>query len=142
MNKRLSTRAFVLWMSFFLISGLLAIGIVFLIFNPQYLQKDSAFPLSPLTKEPVSLTLHLESPDDNQMVYDPKIKIEGQTAPKALVVISSDTVDQALEADGGGDFSTTLTLQSGVNQITVMTLDEQGNTKTEERTLYYSKEKL
>ncbi len=142
MSRILSTRAFTLWMFFFLTAGLLAIGGVYLIFNPNYLQGDSPFTLSPLSKDPVSLSLNLTSPENNQLVFDPKIKVEGKTSPKATVVMSAENLDQALEADGGGDFSTTLTLIPGVNEITILTLDEQGNTKTEERTVYYSKEKI
>lgn len=98
--------------------------------------------MGPVTTKPVSLTLNLSNPDDNLLVFIPDLLVSGKTAPQAVVIISLETVDLALEASSKGDFSTTLKLQDGVNNLTVSVFDNQGNSKTESKLIYYSGEKI
>ena len=98
--------------------------------------------INPVTSKPVSLTLDLSSPDDNLLVFDPDILIQGKTIPAATVILSLDDTDQILPTDDQGNFSKTIKLQNGVNQFTVQVFDNLGNTKSESRTIYYSTEKI
>jgi hypothetical protein len=104
--------------------------------------KQSAVNLSPVTSEPVSVTLNLASPDDNVLIFDDSLLIQGKTSPQATVILSFDKDDSVIEAGNSGDFSATIKLQPGVNQFTVSVFDNFGNSKSENRTVYYSKEKL
>lgn len=96
----------------------------------------------PVTSEPVSLTLNLSSPEDNLLTFDTDLLIQGKTAPEVKVIISSEEEDEVLESSSKGDFSTTIKLSEGLNNLLVTTFDASGNSKSEERTIFYSKEKL
>lgn len=96
----------------------------------------------PVTREPVSLIFNLSSPDDNLLTFDSDLLVTGKTSPGSVIIISLNDDDQSLEVSSQGDFSTTLKLQPGVNSLTIASFDLLGNSKSEERTIYYSKEKI
>ncbi len=127
----------------FLIVVLTSAGIFYLYktLNPESLNL-SLLDGGPVTSAPVSLTLSISSPDDNQLLFTPDILIQGKTIPNALVLISSDNLDSTLTASNKGDFSYTATLPEGATNFTVMVFDNEGNSKSEERLVYYSKEKI
>ena len=133
-------------MKFFLLSMLLIFiaglsGIFYLnqILNPP---KLTYLELGPVTISPISLTLALSSPDDNLLVFSPDLLIQGKTLPNSSVLISTEMQDQVIKATASGDFSQTWSLDEGVTNFTVVSFDDHGNSKTENRTVYYSKEKL
>lgn len=95
----------------------------------------------PVTSEPVSLTLALTNPDDNILVFSSDLLIQGTTSPNSTVLISSDD-DQIIQADSKGNFSSSIKVSEGVNQLEVTAFDNQGNSKSEVRTVYYSTEKI
>lgn len=105
--------------------------------NNSYLGNNN-----PVTSEPVSLTLDLGSPDDNQLVFNNDLLIQGTTLPHAIVIVSTNKNDIVVESGDNGDFSADLKLLPGVNQFSVTAFDDSGNTKIEKRTVYYSTEKL
>ncbi|KKR81328.1 MAG: hypothetical protein UU73_C0003G0108 [Candidatus Daviesbacteria bacterium GW2011_GWA1_41_61] len=101
-----------------------------------------SLPLKPITSLPSGMTLNLSSPDDNQLVFDENILLQGKTTPGSLILISFESSDLALEPSPSGEFSTTVYMDEGVNQFTVTAINKDGDLKQEERTVYYSKEKL
>lgn len=105
-------------------------------------QKNNDLTIIPVTKERVSLVLSLSSPDDNLLVFEPDLLIQGKTTPQAVVLLSSQNQDLLLNLTTNGDFSQTLKLQEGVNRLIVASVDKLGNNKKEVRTIYYSKEKI
>lgn len=96
----------------------------------------------PVTREPISLTLNLNNPDDNLLVNSPNLLIQGKTLPNIVVILTQNTDDLVLQSSLAGDFSTTITLAEGVNQFNVAVFDDKGNSKIEGRTVFYSKEKI
>ncbi|MBI4040063.1 hypothetical protein HY389_01775 [Candidatus Daviesbacteria bacterium] len=124
-----------------LVIGLGLTYIFYLILNPKSADKYG-FNLGPVTTAPVSLTLAVSSPDDNLLTNSPNLLISGTTSPNSLVVISTNDNDQILTASGSGDFSYTAKLNDGANSIKISTFDDQGNSKNEDRTVYYSAEKI
>jgi hypothetical protein len=103
----------------------------------SHLSKDG-----PVTSEPVSFSLNLSSPDDNLLVFSSDLLISGQAAPGAAVIISFEGEDLVVEPSKTGEFSLTAKLDEGINQFTVSAFDNNGNSKSENRTVYYSKEKI
>lgn len=97
---------------------------------------------NPVTKEPVSLTLNLTSPDDNILVFDSNLLVQGTTSKDALVILSSNSDDQILKVSHRGEFSTTIKLQEGLNKFIISSSDATGLNKQESRTVYYSKDKI
>lgn len=125
---------------------LLVLGIVFFIGLHFYLNQSGVIPsgalLGPVTQEPVSLILNLSSPNDNQLVFDPNLLIQGQTSSGTVIILSDDEKDSVLVVDNKGNFSTTLKLRQGLNQLTVTMFDNSGSSKSESRTVYYSADKI
>ncbi len=123
------------------ILGLFFIGAIYYILNltpkPQF-----NFSGVSLTSEPVSLELNLNSPDDEIIVFDPDLLISGETTKGSTVILSLFEDDIPLEVSSDGNFSYTLKLDTGYNRLVVTSFDPNGNSKTESRTIYYSKEKI
>lgn len=143
MNKHLSPTAFTLSMFFLLLLGLGFLAGLYLFLNPNKLATPAdLISTGPVTSEPVSLTLNLSSPNDNILVFDPHILVQGKTIPKAIVILSSNSDDETLNVDNDGNFSTTIKLKEGVNEIDVASFDNLGNSKEEKRMIYYSPEKV
>ena len=109
--------------------------------NPLTLQTPK-LSYNPVTQEPVSLTLDLSSPDDNSLVFSEDLLVQGKASPNAVVFLSVNDADQVLDVNSQGDFSQTIKLQKGVNQIYVGASDSGGNTKGETRVVYYSTDKI
>lgn len=128
-----------------LVLGLGAIGIFHYVLNVQYQgpsKESQLIGAGPVTRERVSLTFNLTSPDDNSISFGSDTLVSGKTSPNAVVILDLNNSYTSLEANSLGDFSTTLKLEQGINNLTATVFDELGNSKTESRTVYYSKEKL
>lgn len=97
---------------------------------------------SPVTREPVSLELNLSSPEDNQLFFESDTLVQGKTSPGSFVLLSSEEKDTGIETTPEGNFSLTVKLLPGLNRIAITAFDQSGNSKSEERTVYYSKEKI
>ncbi|MDD2823367.1 MAG: hypothetical protein PHQ59_04800 [Candidatus Daviesbacteria bacterium] len=141
MNKKLSSSFFIFSMiAILVVTCGFFISLNFFV-NP--LQKQiTALNYQPVTNKPVSLTLNLSNPDDNLLVFDPNLLIAGQSGSGTLILVTVNDNNQTLNASEKGDFSLTVKLQPGSNQIVVSAFDELGNYKSEERSIYYSEEKI
>jgi hypothetical protein len=126
----------------FLVLAVVGVLIFYLQKSPEMRSSNSTVSSSPVTSEPVSLTLNLSSPDDNLLVFDDNLLIQGKTSSKASVILSMDEEDSVTEPSPSGDFSATIKLRPGVNLLTVAVFDNNGASKSEERTVYYSEEKI
>lgn len=135
-----SLRILFLFLTFLL--TVLAGILIFYYFTSDNLVAPDSVSITPVTKEPVSLTLSLSSPDDNFLTFDQDLLIQGKTSSSAVIILSSNNKDYVLEPSSKGNFSLTLKLENGVNQLLVKVFDNQGNSKSEERTVYYSSEKI
>ena len=98
--------------------------------------------MGPVTTSPKTLRLNLDKPDDDSLVFQNSIIISGQTTPFREVLIFTDSQDLVITSKKDGSFSTILNLDEGVNKITASVFDSDGDAKTQERTIYYSKEKI
>ncbi len=141
-NQKLTTKQFIL--SHFLIFTLSLIFLagLYYILNFQYQRPNNLFLNGPVTTPPKSLRLDLDQPDQDSLSYSSTIIVSGQTAPSKEVLISTDNTDLVIESKQNGSFSTIVELQEGVNRITAVVFDATGDSRSAERTVYYSKEKL
>ncbi len=98
--------------------------------------------ISPVTSEPSALILNLSNPEENSLVFEKDLLIQGKSSPKATIVLSSDDEDLVVEAKSEGDFSTVVKLKNGANEFLITAFDHLGNSKSERRVIYYSPEKL
>ncbi len=141
MSKYLTIKAFAILLTVVLLIVLIAVAGFFIILARNS-QISYGLNGTPVTTAPVSFVLNVSSPDDNSLVYDPNVLLQGKTSPGATILVSMNTADQVITVSDKGDFSSTLKLDNGVNTVIIAAFDDAGNSKTEYRTLYYSKEKL
>lgn len=141
MSRNISTTSFI-----FSMLGILILASAFFLALHFYLNPQQ-IPVTfqnyqPVTTLPVSLTLDLSNPDDNLLIFDNNLLVSGKTIPGALVLITANDQNQLLTASSDGYFSQTVKLSPQVNQLSVSAFDNSGNYKSEQRTIYFSEEKL
>ncbi|OGE64952.1 hypothetical protein A3I48_04270 [Candidatus Daviesbacteria bacterium RIFCSPLOWO2_02_FULL_36_7] len=143
LGKKLTTKHFIIAHALILITALIFLAGLYYILNIQYRQpaKDS-FSNGPVTTPPKTLRLDLDQPDQDSLSYSASIIVSGRTGPGKDVLISTETNDLVIRSKPDGSFSTILDLDEGVNNITAAVFDTTGDSKSAERTVYYSKEKL
>ena len=94
-----------------------------------------------LTSAP-SLSLEIISPEDESIIEEEKITLEGETAPESVVVVIYPEGENIVEADEGGNFETEITLVGGANEIKITAYDEERNQAKKNLTLIYSTAKI
>lgn len=142
LNQKISGKYFVISQVSLLIFGLIIIGILYYILNIQYQKSQNPFSNGPVTTLPKTLILNLDQPDDNILTFESQILVSGKTLPFKEVLISTQSQDLVVLSKKDGSFSTEINLDEGENLVTVVVFDSDGDTKSEEKTVYYSKEKL
>lgn len=110
--------------------------------GPASLASRSGPPGGPVTVLPKSLRIDLGTPDDNLLTFQSSLIVSGSTLPNLLVLISTQSQDSVVESKKDGSFSTVIKLEEGVNNLTVVVFDGSGDSRSMERTIYYSKEKI
>ena len=115
---------------------------VYYILNIQYQNPKNIFLNGPVTKPPKTLRLDLEQPVQNTLSYQSSTVVSGNAGSSKDVLISTDTEDLVIKSNSDGSFSTVLNLVEGVNRITAIVFDSTGESRSAERTIYYSKEKI
>ena len=141
-NKKLSLKSFILSQVLILILGLTFLGGLYYILNIQHPQPKNAFLAGPVTSTPKSLRLDLDQPDQDSLTYSSSIIVSGKTGPGNEVLISTENFDSVIKSKPDGSFSTILSLDEGANRVTATVFDKTGDSRSAERTVYYSKEKL
>lgn len=120
--------------------GLLAAWAVWSI--PRVLPKKELPPPVQEVTVPEEFTLTLSEPLDEAILETPEASVAGKTEAGATVVISGPLGDEVIEATGDGTFSTSLTLEEGVNEIVVTAYGKNDEEKTETRIVTFTKEEF
>lgn len=142
LSQKISPKLFFLSQVLTLAVSLLFLAGLYYILNIQYQQPKKPFLSGPVTSPPKSLRLDLDQPDEDTLTFGPSIIVSGKTAPNILVLISTDSEDLVVKSNPGGAFSTVLNLNEGVSRITAVVFDVTGASRSAERVVYYSKEKI
>ncbi len=127
---------------------ILTVGLTFLfglyyILNVQYQPKSKTpFSNGPLTTPFKSLRLDLDHPGDDSLIFKDSILVSGRTNPVSNVLVFTDSQNMVIKSKPDGSFSTTLSLDEGVNRITVAVFDTTGDSKEVQRIVYYSEEEI
>lgn len=141
--KQLPTKVFVLFTVSIFTSGLIFIASLYYLLNVQYQAPTVYSKLAgPVTTQPKSLRIDLDRPDNDTLSFDQSIVVSGKTGPNMAVLIMKDSQDFIIKAKPDGSFSTIINLIEGVNKITAVVFDSAGDSRSSERTVYYSKEKI
>lgn len=94
-----------------------------------------------VTELPTNLTLSLNSPEDDSLVFEKSLLISGKTAPNAVILISGSS-DFEFEASNSGDFSQNINLSPGLNRLSISAFDKNGTQQTIDKQVYFSEEAL
>ena len=144
MNKKLTTAEFTFSLVLLLICGLFVLGVLYFVLyidtsnNPN----RSYFKTGPITKKPATLMLELNNPDNDLLVFNKELEISGKTIPNSYVLVTNMSDDIVIKSRSDGSFSGEFELSDGVNEIKIISFDQNGEQKEIERTVYYSKEKI
>lgn len=142
MNKALPGSVFVFLMMFLLIGGFVGIFILNSQIN-QTSQKRLYSPTGrPVTSTPSSLTLQLQQPEDDALTFQPSTVISGQTSANSTVLISFNDKNKVIPSEFDGSFSTVIQLDEGVNNITTVVVNPNGDQRSVQKIVFYSKEKI
>lgn len=138
----ISTRTLILFILLVLLGGLIYIVFFFPDNTNNAIITKVINQYNPVSQKPQSVSLTLSSPDDNQLVSDNNLLVSGDTNPNTTVVVSGDDFDDVIKSNDQGHFSDTVSLSLGVNILTIAVFDQNGNSKSETRNIYYSKDSL
>lgn len=142
LHKKLPFKHFILSQIVILFAGLIFVAVLYYILNIQYQPNKKLFDMGPVTTAPKSLRLDLDQPQADSIFYNSSITISGKTNPGNTVLISTDSDDLVIKTKGDGSFTTNWDLDEGVNNFTIVSFDISGESKSEQRTVYYSEEKI
>lgn len=141
MNREISPKVFIISQITILVVCLTLILALSFYLNDG-IDKTNLKNYLPVTSEPISFNLDVNAPIDDLLTFDKSLIISGQTLSLSSIIITINQTTYGLDADSKGGFSKVVTLEPGLNQITVNAFDSHGNTKSLSRTVYYSVEKL
>lgn len=124
--------------------GLMVAGATFYLYQstkvvsqPQKQQQTTA---SPSQAPQSSLFLTIDSPADEEVVGKKTVTIIGKTVPDAVVIISTGIGDNVLIPASTGNFTGTITIENGVNEITARAIVPNGQSVKIVKTLTFSTE--
>lgn len=144
LSQRLSTKTSFIILFLVSLISLIFLGTIYYILNIQgateaktYLSNTKA-----VTSEPTTLNLNLLEPDDDLLTFKSSVLISGKTLPFMDVLISSSSLDKVIKSKADGSFSMEISLDEGVNIVTILVFDSSAEQKSTSRTIYYSKEKI
>lgn len=141
LNKKLTIRQFILSHLLILSLGLIFLAGLYYILNAP--QNNTSYTLKgPVTTLPKSLRIDLDQPEENLLTFQSSVIVSGSTLPFTQVLITADSQDLVIESKKDGSFSTVINLTEGINNITAVAFDRNGDSRSEERTVYFSKEKI
>ncbi len=89
---------------------------------------------------PPATYLSVDSPKDEDVVDSKTITISGKTAPDAIVVVSTKATDNVITPAANGNFSTSATIDDGVNEIQLTAIAPNGEETKITRIVTYSTE--
>lgn len=140
MGKELSQKVFAISLGIIFLLGLCLIGGLYYYLNADDL--GTAFKYLPVSQQPTSFSLTINSPEDDALVEDASLIVSGKTAPFASIIVVNGEQTTGFEAQSNGDFSKIITLSEGPNILQISAFDKTGATKSVTKYSYYSKEKL
>lgn len=109
---------------------------------PQTKNNTSVTPL-PNNIKPTplpSISLSVDSPQDEEVVDNKSVTVSGKTTPGAVLIVSTNSNDDTITPASNGNFSTTVTINDGPNQIEITAVAPNGESTKVIRTVTFSTE--
>lgn len=142
-KQKISTKFFIISHISILIAAILFLGwLYYVLYLGHQPPTMSQLGEKLFTQKPKTILIDLDQPDEDSLVYDPSILISGKTTPNTDILIMSDSEDLIVRSKADGNFSISLDLSEGVNKISALVFETNGEARLTERQIFYSKEKL
>lgn len=93
----------------------------------------SSAPNEPQTAGATTFDLTISQPDDYSSAAEPSLTIAGKTLPRLSLIIFANAEEKIATSDATGNFSTSVKLEEGENEISVTAFDEKNNPVTLKR---------
>src|SRR5258708_6006646 len=111
-------------------AGLFVAGIAFYIYqttrtiSPSTIKTITLQKPTPSSDSPVSLAI--DSPTDESLTTSRILTVSGKTDPTATIIITTDTTDTVINPSTSGNFSTSITINSGENRLFITAVTPDG----------------
>jgi len=126
-----------------IIIGLIVAGIGFYLYQSTKAispTKLGTVKIVPPTPTPPSVYLTIDTPQNESTTSNKTVAITGRTNSNATVVVSTFTADQVIVPTSEGNFSTTVLIGNGENEIHVTSISPSGTQAEKIVTLTYTTE--
>jgi len=97
---------------------------------------------SPSPNPSANSVLVISSPEDESLSESATVTIKGQTIPNSDLVFFSEKSETFLKSDARGEFSTSVNLETGYNQLKIIVIDASGVEYSVERLVTYTTSKI
>lgn len=127
--------------------GLLVAGIAFYLFQATKTvtinnnTKTVSF-TSPTPTPAPSVFLIVDRPKDEEVVNSKILVVSGKTTSNAVVIVLTETSEEAIAPSENGDFSTTVNLEEGQNVLEIISIAPNGESVRIKKTVTYSQEEF
>jgi hypothetical protein len=89
-----------------------------------------------------TLFVRVTEPNDESLTSKRTVNVKGSTNPENIVVISSNLEDIEVKPDQDGNFSTSIDIDAGANEIVTRAIGPDGNSAQDLKTITYSTEEF
>lgn len=93
-------------------------------------------------KDESGLFITISEPKDESLTNKRTLSIKGSSNPENLIVISTNLEDIQIKPSRDGDFSATIDIDAGANEIRTRAIAPSGNSAEDIRTVTYSTEEF
>lgn len=128
-----------------IVSGLLITGAGFFIYqstkkvNDAPVAKNSTVTVTPKAQEG-QLFVRVSEPTDESLTNKRTLNIKGSTNPENIIVISTNLEDVQGKPTQDGNFSITVDIDAGANEVITRAISPNGDSVQDIRTITYSTE--
>lgn len=127
------------------IIGIFVAGLAFYFYQTtktvpeQEIKTLSASPSPKVTPKP-SIFLTIHTPKDEEVTDKRTITVSGTTVSNATLIVTTPANDQVITAASNGNFSTTVVLENGENELTIVAIAPNGEEEKITQTISVSSE--
>lgn len=93
---------------------------------------------SPRAETPSQLKIAIDKPENGDVITEQTLNINGISKSSSIVVVSGETSDQITKTAANGLFDTQIELNSGINQITATSINQETQANTNVLIVYSS----
>ena len=98
--------------------------------------------VSPTQTPSSNLSITINSPKDEEVVTKKLVTVSGKTTGASVVVISTPLADDVIEPSANGDFTATITIDNGYNELLFTAIAPTGEEVRKTQTITYSTEEF